>query len=210
MRKFILAGAAVAAMAIASSQAMAADIMTKLTSRQLADLFTSAGIKDVKIEKPEAGAEVVSFDSGNGTMTFALLGCAADGCTTLQMSFFFNKDDQFTLAAVNSYNANYLNAQAALQPDGTVTLMKLFLPGGGVTEANVKLNIAVFLDAQGVFARHITSQVTAALSRPNPMMSSVSPVVQPQTLRLATGAAGSFDLARWVRSQPNQHGASIR
>jgi hypothetical protein len=197
-------------MAIASTQAFAADVITRLSSQRLADMMKAAGATEVKITKPEAGVEIVTFGDNTGTMDFVLLSCTAEGCATLQMAAVFNKDDRFTLAALNSYNAKYLNAQASLQPDGNVLLAKLYVPGGGVTEENLKTNMAIFFQAPNLFSKHILEQVTVSLDKPGAMKPTAAPLAQP-TLNIGTVPAntGGFDFAKWRQSQPGHRARTL-
>lgn len=210
MRKSVLTAAVVATLAISSTQAFAADVITRLSSQRLADIMKAAGATEATISKPEAGIEIVTFGDGSGTMDFVLLGCTAEGCTTLQMSAVFNKDARFTLAALNGYNAKYLNAQASLQSDGNVLLAKLYVPAGGVTEENLKANMAVFFQAPSLFSKHILEQVTVSLDKPGTMKPAAAPLAQP-TLNLGTAPASveGFDFAKWRQSQPNRRARTL-
>lgn len=204
MRKFVLAAAAVAATAVFSTQANAAGLMTKMTSQGLSDMLTAAGATEVKITKPEAGVEIVSANDGSGTMNFVLLNCAADGCPSLQMTAMFNKDDRFTLAAVNGYNYSYLNAHASLSPSGEVLLVRHFVSLGGVTEDNLKANIAIFALSPDQFSKHILSQVTASLDKPTMKPASAEPAkaLKPSTLKLpAPETTGEQNVMKWLSGQ---------
>ena len=206
MRKSILVAAVTAATAFSSTEVFAADVITRLTSDRLTTILKAAGATEIEATKPEAGVEVVTFSDGTGTVNLVLLECAADGCGMLQMSIIFDKDPRFTLSALNSFNATYLNAQAAIMPSGNIGLIRLYLPGGGVTEDNVRLNLAVYLESPGLFEKHIQSQVTASVdTKPG----AAQPVTAPKALTLgvdATLAAAKpkFDVMKWLSTKPGR------
>lgn len=169
-----LAFAAVAALTQAN-QSFAADTQSRLTSAKFAEILTALTGKAATVTKPEAGVEVVSI-ADNGSYDFVMSDCTAAGCPSVQMTMFFNKEDIFTLALVNSYNSKYLGAQAFLTPDNRVYLVRLFITEGGVTEDNIKANIALYLSSLKVFAQTALSQSTASLPAPG-----VPVAMSPQT-----------------------------
>jgi hypothetical protein len=205
VRKSLLAALA-AASVLASAPASAADLMTGLNSDRLSAMLTAAGATQVQVNKPEAGVEIVSFNDGVGTVDFLLMNCAADGCPTMQMVAVFEKDARFTLQAINAYNSKVLNAQAAVMSDGNVALMGLFVFNGGVTEDNLKFNMAIFLGAPELFTNHILSQVTAAADAKGaaqPVAAQASPLtmgVETQTLP----PARSLDVLKWLDAKPKR------
>jgi hypothetical protein len=202
VRKIVLSVVVFTAAAISATSAFAAD-MTRISSQQLSDMFKAAGATKIEVTKPEEGVEIVSFDDGNGMIDFVLMNCKSDGCATLQMTIAFEKDDRFTLSAINSYNAKILNAQAAQQKSGHVTLVKLYVPGGGVTEENLKLNIAIFLKAPELFVKHVQEQVTVSLNQPGAVtpteIKPTAAATQPRSLELGVAApvTGEFDVVAW-------------
>lgn len=206
MRKSVLLAVVAAATAFSTTQAHALDVLTRLTSDRLSTILKAAGATEIEATKPEAGVEVVTFSDGTGTVNLVLMDCTADGCGTLQMSIIFEKDARFTLSALNSYNATYLNAQAAIMPSGNIGLIKLYLPGGGVTEDNVRLNLAVYLESPALFEKHIQSQVTASVdTKPG----AAQPVTAPKALTLGvdaplTAAKPKFDVTKWLSTKPGR------
>lgn len=206
MRKSLLAAFVAAASALASAPASAADVMTSLTSDRLSAMFKAAGATEVQVTKPEAGVEVVSLVDGGGTTDFVLMSCTADGCPTLQMVVVFDKDARFTLEAINAYNSKVLNAQAALMPNGNVVLMGLYVLNGGVTEDNLKFNIAIFLKAPELFTNHILSQVTAAADAKGAAQP-VAAQASPLTMGIETQSlppARSLDVLKWLDAKPKR------
>jgi hypothetical protein len=204
VRKTVLLAAAVTAAAAFSTQADAADVFSRLTSDRLTTMLKAAGATEIAATKPEAGVEVVTFNDGTGTVNLVLLECTADGCGTLQMSIVFDKDERFTPAAINSFNATYLTAQAAIMSSGNVALMDLYVPAGGVTEENLQNNLAVFLTSPAQFEKAIQSQVTASLdTKPG----TTQPVVAPKALTLGAEAAltaGKFDAMKYLSTKPGR------
>lgn len=206
MRKSILLAVVAAASALSATQAYAEDVFSRLTSDRLSTILKAAGATEIETTKPEAGVEVVTFSDGTGTVNLVLMECTADGCGTLQMSIIFEKDPRFTLSALNSFNATYLNAQAAIMPSGNIGLIKLYLPGGGVTENNVRLNLAVYLESPQLFEKHIQSQVTASVdTKPG----TAQPVTAPKALTLGveaplTAAKPKFDVTKWLSTKPGR------
>lgn len=206
VRKSILWAVVAAASALSPTQAYAEDVFSRLTSARLLTILKAAGATEVAVTKPEAGVEILTFNDGAGPVNLVLMDCAADGCGTLQMGVIFDKDPRFTLSALNSYNATYLNAQAAIMPDGSMGLMRLYVPGGGVTENNLRLNLAVYLEAPALFEKHIQSQVTASVdTKPG----TVQPVAAPKALALGvdaplTAAKPKFDVAKWLSTKPGR------
>lgn len=204
MRKSILLAVVAAATAFASTPAYAQEVFARLTSDRLTTILKASGATEIETTKPEAGVEVVSFNDGTGTVNFVLLDCAADGCGILQMSIIFEKDERFTLSALNSFNATYLNAQAAVMPSGNIGLNQLYLPGGGVTENNLRLNLAVYLESPSLFEKHIQTQVTASVdTKPG----AAQPVTAPKTLTLGvdaplTAAKPKFDVTKYLPAKP--------
>ncbi|MFM9862401.1 MAG: YbjN domain-containing protein [Micropepsaceae bacterium] len=158
MRKSLLAAAAAVHLAAAAS---AADVITAIKSDRLAEIVTALTGKKATIEKPEAGVEVVTI-SDDGDMDFIMSDCTAKGCSTLQPTMFFNKDDQFNLTVVNGYNSKQLGAQAFLTPDNRAYLVTLYLFDGGVTEENVKAKIVLYLKTPGIFVEHVIGSQTTA------------------------------------------------
>ena len=162
MRKSIsLVAVAMAALITVTSSASAAEL-TQITSAKLSEILTAITGKATNVSKPEAGVEIVSIVE-NGSYDFVLSDCTAQGCATMQMTMFFNKEDIFTLALVNGFNSKDLSATAFLTPDNRVYLVNLFITDGGVTEENIKANLAIYLRAPGKFAKFALSQTTAAL-----------------------------------------------
>ncbi|MDZ4868548.1 MAG: YbjN domain-containing protein [Alphaproteobacteria bacterium] len=205
MRKtLLLAAAMTAGIAFSTTQAYAADVFSRLTSERVTTMLKAAGATDITATKPEAGVEIVTFNDGNGAVNLVLLECTADGCGTLQMSIIFDKDDRFTPAALNSFNAMYLTAQAATMSSGNVALMDLYVPAGGVTEENLKNNLAVFLTSPAQFEKAMQSQVTASVdTKPG----AAQPVVAPKALTLGAEAAltaGKFDAMKYLSTKPGR------
>ncbi len=193
-----------AGIAFSTTQAYAADVFSRLTSERVTTMLKAAGATDITATKPEAGVEIVTFNDGNGAVNLVLLECTADGCGTLQMSIIFDKDDRFTPAALNSFNAMYLTAQAATMSSGNVALMDLYVPAGGVTEENLKNNLAVFLTSPAQFEKAMQSQVTASVdTKPG----AAQPVVAPKALTLGAEAAltaGKFDAMKYLSTKPGR------
>lgn len=206
MRKSVLLAVVAAATAFSATQAYAQDVFTRLTSERLSTILKAAGATQIETTKPEAGVELVTFSDGTGTVNLVLMECTADGCGTLQMSIIFDKDPRFTLSALNTFNATYLNAQAAIMPSGNIGLIKLYLPGGGVTEDNLRLNLAVYLESPQLFEKHIQSQVTASVdTKPG----TAQPVAAPKALTLGveaplTAAKPKFDVTKWLSTKPGR------
>lgn len=207
MRKFILLAVVAAATAFASTPAYAQEVFGRLTSDRLTTILTAAGATEIATTKPEAGVEVVTFNDGTGTVNLVLLECTAEGCSTLQMSIIFDKDERFTLHALNGFNATYLNAQAAIMPNGNIALNQLYLPGGGVTDDNLRLNLAVYLQAPALFEKHIQSQVTASVdTKPG----AAQPVTASKALTigvdapLLAAAKSKFDVTKWLSTKPGR------
>ncbi len=204
MRKSILLAVAAAAIAFGSTQAYAQEMFSRLTSDRLSNILKAAGATEIEVTKPEAGVEVVTFNDGTGTVNLVLMECTADGCGTLQMSVIFEKDARFTLSALNSFNATYLNAQAAIMPSGNIGLINLYLPGGGVSENNLRLNLAVYLESPQLFEKHIQSQVTASADKPG----AAQPVAAPK-LTIGAGAPlatakAKFDVMKYLSTKPGR------
>jgi len=197
----LLTAAMTAAIAFSTAQADAADVFSRLTSERLTTLLKGAGATDITTTKPEAGVEMITFNDGNGAVNLVLLECTADGCGTLQMSIIFDKDPRFTPTALNSFNATYLTAQAAVMTSGNVALMDLYVPGGGVTEDNLKYNIAVFLTSSTQFEKAMQSQVSASVdTKPG----AAQPVVAPKALTLGAEAAltaSTFDAMKYLSTK---------
>lgn len=205
MRKSFLLAAAFAAAAFASAPAQAADILTALTSQRLTAMLQAAGATQIATEKPQDGVEIVTFNDGNGGVNLILLDCQAGSCPTLQMSVAFEKDAKYTLTALNGYNATYLNAQAAVLPNGNVVLARLYSTLGGVTEDNLKANLAIFLQAPTVFENHINAQVTAAVDTkgaPAPVAATTD-IRSLLKLGFEQQAPRKFDLAKWLSETKN-------
>jgi hypothetical protein len=203
-KTLLLAAAMTAGIAFSTTQAYAADVFSRLTSERVTTMLKAAGATDITATKPEAGVEIVTFNDGNGAVNLVLLECTADGCGTLQMSIIFDKDDRFTPAALNSFNAMYLTAQAATMSSGNVALMDLYVPAGGVTEENLKNNLAVFLTSPAQFEKAMQSQVTASVdTKPG----AAQPVVAPKALTLGAEAAltaGKFDAMKYLSTKPGR------
>lgn len=206
MRKSVLSAVVAAASALSATQAYAEDVFSRLTSDRLSTILKAAGATEIEATKPEAGVEVVTFSDGTGTVNLVLMECTADGCGTLQMSIIFEKDPRFSLSALNSFNATYLNAQAAIMPSGNTGLIRLYLPGGGVTENNLRLNLAVYLESPQLFEKHIQSQVTASVdTKPG----AAQPVTAPKALTLGVdaplmAAKPKFDVTKWLSTKPGR------
>lgn len=168
VRKFLISAAMAAATAYAPA-ALAADVMTHFTVDRMTAMLKAAGATEIETKKPEPAVEIITFNDGKGTVNMILLDCAAQGCSSMQLGVFFEKDDRYSLSALNSYNAVYLNAQAALLKSGNVTLVRLVVADGGITEDNVKANLQIFLDAPALFEKTIQGQVTTSLDKKDAM-----------------------------------------
>jgi opacity protein-like surface antigen len=180
MRKSLLAAAAFIHLTAAAS---AADVITAIKSDRLAEILTALTGKTATVAKPEAGVEVVTI-ADNGDYDFILSECTAKGCSTMQPTMFFNKDDQFNLTVVNGYNSKQLGAQAFLTPDNRAYLVTLYLFDGGVTEENVKVKIALYLKTPGIFVQHVVGSQTTASAPP---AASTMPAAAPSTPATAAG-----------------------
>jgi Putative bacterial sensory transduction regulator len=202
VRKFVLLAIVVAATAVSSTGALAADVITRLTSERLSNVLKAGGATEIQVTKPEAGVEIVNFNDGSGMVNFVLLDCTAEGCGTLQMSILFDNDARFTPAVLNGYNATYLNAQAALMTSGKVALMDLFVTAGGVTEDNLKANIVIFLQSPSLFEKHLASQVTASLDTKG-AAKPVAATTDVPAKKLSFGAQppAKFDVMKWIDTQ---------
>ncbi|MBP6013705.1 MAG: YbjN domain-containing protein [Alphaproteobacteria bacterium] len=173
MRRFL---AAVAAFALlVSAPASAADVVDRITPAKLGEILKAMTGKDVEFSKGDDGTEIVSVNTGNGYDDFIMDKCTAQGCTEIQMTCFFNKDDRLTLAAVNAFNGSSLNAQAALKPNGNVYLYRLFVTEGGVTEANVRANIEIYMVADDIFLQTLDTQKVASLPPAGVPVSAMKP-----------------------------------
>jgi hypothetical protein len=205
VRKSILLAVATVAIAFGSTGASAQEMFSRLSSDRLSNVLKAAGATQVEVTKPEAGVEVVTFNDGTGTVNLVLMECTADGCGALQMSVIFEKDARFTLSALNSFNATYLNAQAAVMTSGNIGLMDLYVPAGGVTENNLRANLAVFLESPQLFEKHLQSQVTASADKPG----AAAPVAAPKPLALVaavplTAGQSKFDVMKYLSTKPGR------
>lgn len=202
MRNLVLAfGMAVAAVSI--TPAFAVDVMTHLKADHLSNMLKSAGATEIEVTKPEAGVEIVSFNDGTGPVDFILMNCTEEGCLTLQMDTTFEKADNLTLQAVNSFNQNFLNAQAVLLTDGGVALRKLYLANGGFTEANLGTTANVFLASPGLFVTHLKTLVTASLDTKT--AEKLATAAEKRAVQLGAAAPASaprlVDPAKWLANR---------
>lgn len=198
MRKSLLLAVVVAAVTIVSAgSAAAADVFERLTAERLIGILQAAGATQIERKnlEGEADAEVITFHDGTGFEIFTLVDCTADGCSELQMSVFFEKDDSVTLSAINSYNGTYLHAQAAQMKSGNVGLFRIFLPVGGVTEGNLRANMQMFVEAPALFDKHVHSQVTASVDAKG----KATPVAAASEATLKLGGARALGAkAGWI------------
>jgi hypothetical protein len=198
------AAAVAVAVALAPMPAAAAELMTHLTSKYIADSLTSIGATKVEIKKPEPGVEIVSFNDGSGPVDFFLMNCTAEGCTTLQMSTAYEKDPRFTLEGVNAFNNTMLNVQAVFLDDGGVALRRLYVTNGGVTEANYQFNANIFFAAPAGFEKHIADRTVAAAEKGTPQ--SLPAAGQARALQLGAAAATAMPvrLEKWLAARPRR------
>lgn len=174
MKKTLLS-AAFALTAVMSTPLHAAETLPRLSPAKMAAMLTAAGATKVVIATPSNGVEFITFDDGNGPALFALGDCTPEGCEILQMMIFYDTETAktYSLATLNAYNADNLNAQAALMPSGELALMRMLVTTGGVTEENIMAHVAIFLQAPGHFAKTLADQKIAAADVP----ATVTPVV---------------------------------
>ena len=159
----LLAAIAAAIFFLAPVSATAADNITRLTPEKLSQIVETLAGKKPEIDLSDKSSPTVSIDTGNGSDFFILSQCTEQGCLDIQMLCFFDKDPRYTLAAVNSYNGAFVNAQATLTTDGKVYLVRDYLVEGGVSEANIIANIQTYDAADDVFIEHMKKQETAAI-----------------------------------------------
>lgn len=191
-------------------EASAADaLMTRLTSQRLSTMLQAAGATQIEVTKPKEGIEAVSFNDGKGTVDFIMSECTSDGCETLQMMILFEKDaaKPYSVAGVNSYNGKVLNAQAAVLADGKLLLADLFVTLGGVTEANIKANFGIFLQAPYLLAEHLGTQNIVSAPAPQggatPVAAPVTPTVQ-AGIALQSPRIRNMDIVEWLAARPNR------
>jgi hypothetical protein len=209
MNKCLVAVAFCSAAALALPVGAADALITRLSSQRLSSVLLGMGAKDVEITKPKDGIEVVSFNDGTGIEDFVLSDCTADGCQTLQMTIVFDPEEgkPFSIASVNGYNGKVLNAQAAVTPEGRLLLADLFVTNGGVTEANLKENIGIFLQAPDLLARHMS---TANIASANPPAGSTVPVTTVAAPKVEAGIARQelrgrdMDMIQSLLARPNR------
>ncbi len=173
MRSLVLAAAAVAA--LTTAPVSAADLMTRLAPEKMVAIVTAATGKPAELVKNDQGDPVVSVNTGNGYDDFILGRCDAQGCADIQMTCFFEKDPKLTLAAVNAFNYKYVNAQGSVGPDGKTYLVRSMVVEGGVTEANIKANLALYFAAADLLVDVANTQQTAAIPSGGVPVSAMAP-----------------------------------
>ncbi len=206
MRKLLLAAAAWLPLASAAS---AADLITSITSDRLATIVTALTGKTAVITKPEAGVEVVTIND-NGDYDFILSDCTAKGCTSMQPTMFFNKDEHFNLAVINGYNSKQLGAQAFMTPDNRVYLVRLYLLDGGVAEDNLKVNIVLYLKTPAIFVEHVMNSQTTASAGGNGAVAIAAPSTPATSAGVGAQAGAMPKLSLIERVTAGHKGRGLR
>jgi hypothetical protein len=176
MRKTVFA-AIVSTMALTLlSPALAAPELSKatidyFTEANVSSILNKIGAKNVKRAKAEVDSIVLEFE-GNGLPFRAVLTVCKDrpGCLGLLLGIPLAQDGvTFSHDVINGFNESYLFGKAYRAENGAaVVLSRYIIADGGITEANVGHNIAVFAAMPETFIKHMNSQIVASVgSRPS-------------------------------------------
>ncbi len=171
--------------ALFTSTANADALIKKFTVDKVKAILTSAGAQDVT-SKTTSGLDVVSFSSGELKHVGVLTVCSKDGsgCLGLQLLTGWDSGGSVPYQTLNSFNYQVPFGSAFIDPDKTLVYNRYIICDGGVSDENVRINIANFvvgskkllqfmLDSQKVASVTPNSSQTALLSfSPTPDISS--------------------------------------
>jgi hypothetical protein len=200
LRSMLVTCAALAGMA---TSAVAQDFSDKpikyFTPENVTAIVTKLGGQNVNAAKTDNGT-VVRFDANGATYTSLITACKGQpGCLGLLLGIPVSLEGgTFSQDAVNSFNAAIPFGKAARTNDGkTVILYRYVIADGGILEANLGTNIAVFSVLPTVFAKHLSQQVVASVDQAQPkvvQMSAVTaPSAAPPTIGLKAPTASAHD-----------------
>lgn len=182
-----LAGVLLAALGLASSvqaQEFSPTPIKYFTAEGLSAVLGKLGAQHVTSAKDQDGDTVVRFQSGEVKYSAIIVACKNQpGCLGLLLGVPVSVESgTFSHDVVNGFNDALPFAKAVRTADGkAVVLFRYIISDGGILEANLATNIAVFSALPGAFAKYLSRQVVASLEQPRPMPMSVVTAASPPT-----------------------------
>jgi hypothetical protein len=151
------------------------------TPENVSAIVTKLGAQNVTSAKSENGT-VVRFEANGATYTSLIVACKGQpGCLGLLLGIPVSLEGgSFSQDAVNGFNAAIPFGKAVRINDGkSVILYRYVIADGGILEANLGTNIAVFSILPSVFAKYLSQQVIASLDQAPPKVVPMSAVTVP-------------------------------
>lgn len=206
LRLMLVTGLALAALtAGAAAQDFSDKPIKYFTPENVSAVVTKLGGQNVTTAKSENGA-VVRFEANGATYTSVIVACKGQpGCLGLLLGIPVSlQGGTFSQDAVNGFNAAVPFGKAVRANDGkSVVLYRYIIADGGILEANLGTNIAVFSILPSVFAKYLSQQVIASADQVPPKVVQLSAVTAPATPPLvglrAPAAAAHDDIEQHLK-----------
>jgi hypothetical protein len=213
MRTLMMAASlALAATANAEAQEFSATPIKYFTPENVSAVVTKLGGQNVTTAKGENGT-IVRFEANGASYTSVIVACKGQpGCLGLLLGIpvSLEGNGSFSQDAVNGFNATIPFGKAVRAPDGkSVILYRYVIADGGIMEANLGTNIAVFSVLPSVFAKYLSQQVIASAGQAQPKVMPLSAVTAPSAAPPAIGlkaptAAVHDDFAQHMKLFANE------
>jgi hypothetical protein len=182
LRSMVVTGVALASLATgAQAQDFSDKPIKYFTPENVSAVVTKLGAQNVTSAKSENGT-VVRFEANGATYSSLIVACKGQpGCLGLLLGIPVSLEGgAFSQDAVNGFNASVPFGKAVRINDGkSVILYRYVIADGGILEANLGTNIAVFSILPSVFAKHLSQQVIASVDQAQPKVVQMSAVTAP-------------------------------
>lgn len=168
MRSHVFAAGLFAAALCVSAGASAADLKA-FTADNVKAALTGMGVANVTSEKDASGTTAVKFAVNEAPFVGLLVGCKdQQGCLGLLLVIPVGlTEGKFSHQAVNGFNEVLPFGKAVRGDDGAVVFLSRYvIADGGVSDANLRANIAVFTAMPASFAKYLSTQVVASVAEP--------------------------------------------
>lgn len=195
----------------AQAQEFSSTPIKYFTAESLSAVLGKLGAQQVTSGKDQEGDTIVRFEAGEVKYTAIIVACKNQpGCLGLLLGVPVSVENgTFSHDVVNGFNDALPFAKAVRTNDGkAVVLFRYIISDGGVLEANLATNIAVFSALPGVFAKYLSRQVVASVEQTRPMpMSVVVTSPSPTAPALSVPGAGVHEslepyLKRFAKEPP--------
>jgi hypothetical protein len=145
-----LATAIMMALTIAlGAQAYAASpVIDEFKVDRVKQAFKDAGVKGITHEKRDDSITVIGKDDTGLTIVGVIVACESKpGCLGLELEYIFSMPTgkSANMLSVNAFNRRYQFAKAHISENGMVRLTRYLIADEGITYANLRRNVQVFM-----------------------------------------------------------------